>query len=153
MTYTTNVILTQKYEVLKPLRVLIAGFVATGVMTLFMIIAPLIGLPKMNFGEFLGALLGGSYVAGWFAHFAIGLFFAYLYVMFFNHTIPVIKDVFRGMCYGIIVFVASEIILTMVSLTGVVTWAQRENMAILAFGNCIAHLIYGSALGAFFKNK
>ncbi len=102
MTYTTNVILTQKYEVLKPLRVLIAGFVATGVMTLFMIIAPLIGLPKMNFGEFLGALLGGSYVAGWFAHFAIGLFFAYLYVMFLTIPYRLLR-----MCSGVCVTVSS----------------------------------------------
>jgi|ERR1043165_1026560 uncharacterized membrane protein YagU involved in acid resistance len=153
MTYTTNVILTQKYEVLKPLKVLLAGFVATGAMTLFMIIAPFIGLPKMNFGEFMGALLGDSMVAGWFMHFAIGIIYAFVYVMFFNHTIPVIKDVFRGMCYGILIFMASEIILTTIMMTREITWAQRENMAVLAFGNCIAHLIYGATLGAFFKNK
>src|SRR5437879_2674534 len=108
MTYTTNVILTEKYEVLKPLKVLLAGFIATGVMTIFMVIAPYIGLPKMNAGELIGAMLGGSVVAGWVVHFLIGIFFAFIYVMFFNHTLPVIKDVYRGALYGIIVFVFSE---------------------------------------------
>jgi len=153
MTHTTNVILTQKYEILKPVKVLLAGFAATGVMTLFMVIAPFIGLPKMNVAEILGALLGGNLVAGWMVHFIIGIFFAFIYVMFFNHTLPVINDVYRGAVYGIIVFMASEIIFTTISLTGILTWDQRENMALMAFGNCIAHLIYGAVLGAFFKNK
>lgn len=55
MTYTTNIILTEKYEVLKPLKVLLAGLAATAVMSLFMFIAPLIGLPDMNIGELLGS--------------------------------------------------------------------------------------------------
>lgn len=153
MTYTTNVILSGKYEVLKPLKVLLAGLAATAVMTGFMLLAPFIGLPKMNLGEFMGALLGGSMAAGWMAHVIIGIFFAFIYVMFFNHTLPVIKDVYRGMLFGIIVFVFSEMILTVVSLTNVVSWYQKESMALLAFGNCIAHLIYGAVLGSFFKNK
>lgn len=86
-------------------------------------------------------------------HFAIGIAFAFIYVMFFNHTLPVIKDVYRGAVYGIIVFLFSQMILTLISLAGFLSWDQKENMALMVFGNCIACMIYGAVLGAFFKNK
>ncbi len=153
MAYTTDVILSRKYEVLQPLKVLLAGIAATAVMTVFMIVAQFIGLPKMNVGELLGELFAGNIIIGWSLHFVIGIIFAFIYVQFFNHTLPVIHDVFRGMVYGIIVFIGSQIIFTTVSLLGLLTWDQKESMALMVFGNCLACMIYGSVLGAFFKNK
>ena len=153
MTYTTNIILTEKYEVLKPVKVLLAGLAATAVMTIFMLIGSATGLLQINTGILLGALLGGHVALGWIAHLVIGCLFAFIYVMFFNHTLPVINDIFRGTLFGIIVFVFSEMTFFVINFTGVLTWDQKEGMALMVFGNCIAHLIYGAVLGAFFKNK
>lgn len=153
MTHTTNVILTRKYEVLKPLRVAFAGLTATAAMTLFMVLAPFIGLPKMNVGELLGSFLGDNAALGWTLHFVIGVCYAFIYVMFFNHTLPVINDSARGALFGIIVFLFSQMLLTVISLAGALDWDQKESMAMMVFGNSLACFVYGGVLGAFFRNK
>lgn len=153
MTHTTNVILTEKFEVLKPLKVLMAGLLATGVMTAFMLIAPFIGLPPINIGEFLGSFMGNHIALGWALHFAMGIALAYVYVVFFNHTIPVIYDTLRGLLFGILAFMVSQAIIIAISLTGLLTWDQKQDMVLMIFGNCVAHMLYGAVLGTFFKNK
>lgn len=153
MTHTTNVILTEKFEALKPLKVLMAGFLATGVMTAFMLVAPFIGLPEMNVGAFLGALMGDHMVLGWVMHMAIGIGLAFVYVMFFNHTIPVINDTLRGMLFGIVAFIIAQMILMIINLTGLLTWDEKQGVMLMIFGNCVAHMLYGAVLGTFFKNK
>lgn len=153
MTYTTDIILSKKYEALKPLKVFLAGLAATAVMTVFMIIEQFIGLPKVNAGELLGAIFNDNVALGWTLHFIAGIVFAFIYVQFLNHTIPVINDVARGLLYGIIVFVGSQIAFTLVNLTGALSWSQKEGMALMVFGNLLACMTYGAVLGAFFKNK
>lgn len=153
MTHTTNVILTEKFEVLQPLKVLMVGFLATAVMSAFMLIAPFIGLPPMNIADLLSSFIGNHDAIGWALHLAIGIALAYVYVMFFNHTIPVINDTFRGLLFGILAFMLSQSFLIFLSVTGFMSWEQKESMALMVFGNCIAHMIYGGVLGSFFKNK
>src|SRR5690242_14995628 len=99
------------------LKVVIGGVAATAVMTLFMLAAPFIHLPAIDVGVLLGALFGGNLAAGWALHFAIGIVFAYLYVLVANEALPVGGDVARGALYGIAVFVCSEIVFTLVNLT------------------------------------
>lgn len=153
MTYTTDVILSKKYEALRPVKVILAGLAATVTMSGFMLIARALGVLQIDVGELLGALFGGNNAIGWVLHFAIGIAFAFIYVQFFNHTLPVISDVFRGALFGIIVFVFSEMVITVISLAGFLNWQQKESMALMAFANCLAHFMYGAVLGAFFKNK
>lgn len=153
MTRTTDIIFSRKYEVLKPARVLLAGVGATAVMTAFMLIAPYIGLSEMNAGTILGSFMGDSQALGWLLHFVIGIIMAFIYVQFFNHTLPVINDTFRGMLFGIIVFIMSQIAFTLISLAGFLTWSEKEDMALMVFGNCLAGMIYGAVLGSFFRNK
>ncbi|MBP6732699.1 MAG: hypothetical protein KA149_11605 [Chitinophagales bacterium] len=153
MTKTTDIILSKKYEALQPLKVLLAGLGATAVMTAFMLIAPYIGLTDMNVGVLLGSFMGDSQALGWTLHAVIGIIMAFIYVQFFNHTLPVINDTFRGMLFGIIVFIMSQIAFTLISLTGFLSWDQKEGMALMVFGNCLAGMIYGAVLGSFFKNK
>lgn len=153
MAHTTNVVLTGRYEVLKPVKVLWVGILSTLVMSAFMLLAPFMGLPDMNIPAYLAELTGGYMAAGWALHLAIGMGLAYVYVMFFNHTIPVINNTFRGMLFGILAFMFSQVVLFAVTLSGLLSWGEKESLAVLVFGNCIAHLIYGAVLGSFFSNK
>jgi hypothetical protein len=137
---------------MKNSKVIIAGLSATAVMTLFMLLAPFLQLPEMNWGKMLGALFGHITALGWVLHFLIGIFFAFLYVVLFNHWLPVINDTARGMVYGIIVFVATEIVFQSISLLGLYTWEMKENMWLSVFGNMLACLTYGTVLGGVIKD-
>jgi hypothetical protein len=132
-------------------KVIIGGLAATAVMTIFMLIAPFIGLPKMDYGAMLGTLFGGSPALGWVLHFVIGIFFAFMYALIFNRYLPVINDIARGAVYGIIVLVFSEIVLELLLLAGLFSWDMKEGMAITIFGNMLACFIYGGVLGGVMK--
>jgi MFS family permease len=132
------------------LKTFLAGVTATLIMTGFMLLAPVIGLPKMNVGELLGSFVSSEAV-GWVLHFVIGIAFAFIYVSFFNRWLPVEHKVLRGLIFGIIVFVVSEIILTVMNLRVDLPWDKKEGMAKMLFGNALAGMIYGMVLGAFFK--
>ena len=130
-------------------KIITGGIAATAVMTLFMLGAPYMMLPGNDIGTLLGSLFGQSSAAGWALHFAIGIFFAYLYALALNEWIPVVNDYARGMLYGIIVFVFSEIVLTVVNLSGVFSEDMKLLMAKTMFTNLFAHFIYGLVLGGY----
>jgi hypothetical protein len=133
-------------------KILAAAFTATAIMTGFMLLAPVIGLPKMNVGVILGSVFNSEAV-GWVAHVLIGILFALPYVFFFNRWIPVENQFLRGTIYGIIVFFFSEVILTIANFTGHLSSVDKENMALMIFGNALAGMIYGTVLGAFFVRE
>jgi hypothetical protein len=137
---------------MKNSKVIIAGLSATVAMTIFMLIAPLIHLPEMNWGTLLGAMFGHITALGWVLHFLIGIFFAFLYALIFNHWLPVINDVARGMVYGIILFVFTEIVFTSISLGGFYTWDMKEAMWLSVFGNMLACFVYGTVLGGVIRD-
>jgi len=132
------------------IKMITAGLVATAVMTGFMLLAPFVGLPKMNVGVILGAWFGKSEVVGWILHAVIGIIMVLPYVFFFNHWIPVENKVARGTIYGIMIFVFSEIAFTIINIWGQLSFVDKENMALMVFGNALAGMIYGTVLGAFF---
>lgn len=47
-----------------PVKILVAGLVATAAMTMLMLVAPLMGMPPMNIGAMLGGTLGTSATVG-----------------------------------------------------------------------------------------
>ena len=134
-------------------KMIFAALTAVAVMTAFMLVAPLVGLPKMNVGVLLGSMLGGSEVAGWFAHVLIGIVLVFPYLFFFNQWLPVENKVARGTIYGILVFVFSEIIFAIINLTGHMPDFAKQDMARMIFGNALAGMIYGTVLGAFLERS
>jgi hypothetical protein len=135
------------------LKVLLAGIIATGVMTGFMALAPYIGLPNMNAGEILGSMFGGNKIIGWTEHVVAGIVFAFIYARFINRMLPVENDIARGAIYGILLFILSEIVFTVINVLGYLSWHQKESMALMIFGEVLVCLIYGSVLGMFIKKE
>ena len=138
---------------MKYAKVIVAVLIATAAMTAFMLIAPLIGLPKMNMGELLGALLWDSKVLGWIAHVVMGIVFAFIYTTRFNQWIPVINYTLRGLLYGIVIYIMSQIVFTTINLLGEYTYDMKENMALASFGYMLAGMIYGATLGTIVKGQ
>jgi hypothetical protein len=108
-------------------------------------------LPQINWGVLLGAMFGDITILGWVLHFLIGIFFAFMYALIFNHWLPVINDLARGMVYGIIVFVFSQIVLQAIMLGGFYTWEMKEAMWLSVFGNMLSCFVYGTVLGGVMK--
>ena len=95
----------------KLVRSILAGVVATAVMTGVTFMAPMMGLPKMNPAEMLSGMLGVSPVLGWLMHFMIGTIFAVVYVYLFNPRVHIHSRAGKGLLYGFIVFVFAQIMM------------------------------------------
>ena len=135
------------------LRILAAALTATAVMTGFMLIAPFIGLPKMNVGVILGSAFGDNEAVGWAIHVLTGFIVALPYAFFFNKWIPVENKILRGTMYGILVFFISEIALAAANFTGHLSGFDKQDFGLMVFGNALAGMIYGTVLGVFFERK
>jgi uncharacterized membrane protein YagU involved in acid resistance len=138
---------------MKYLKIIGAGLVATAAMTMFMVFAPYVGLPKMDIGTMLGTMLGDHVVLGWVMHFVMGAIFAFFYALIFNGWLPVINDSARGALYGIIVFVFSEMVFAIINLSGFFDGQMKASMAMMIFGHSLACFIYGAVLGTIMKRE
>ena len=56
----------------------------------------------------------------------------------------------RGTIYGILIFVFSEVAFAVINIWGHLSFVDKQNMALMVFGNALAGMIYGTVLGAFF---
>ncbi len=63
--------------------IIIGGLSATTMMTFLMIMAPMMGMPKMLIGNMLANFMGTAIFWGWIAHFIIGTLIATNYVILF----------------------------------------------------------------------
>src|SRR5260370_13819999 len=124
-------------------RGLLAGAVGTAAMTMLMLGAPLMGMPKMPLGEMLGTLLHIGCAAGWAMHVVIGLVLALIYAAWFAARLPG-GPALRGAIYGFGVFLVAQLVVTPMMGGGVFSGG---NMAVLA-GSVMGHLVYGALVRA-----
>lgn len=124
-------------------RGLLAGAVGTAAMTMLMLGAPLMGMPKMPLGEMLGGFLHIGTAAGWAMHVVIGLVLALIYGGWFATRLPGVPWL-RGAIYGLGVFLLAQIVVTPMMGGGVFSGG---NMAMIA-GSLMGHLVYGVLVGA-----
>ncbi|MFC6224936.1 DUF6789 family protein [Hymenobacter artigasi] len=135
-----------------PIKILVAGLVATGAITLLMLMAPMMGMPPMNIGAMLGGMLGTSDLVGWMMHFMIGVVFTAAYAFFFNQRLPISSPVGRGMAYGVLVFAMAQVMFTLMRTMGLMPPAG-EGMLLGMMGSLLGHLVFGAVLGGFFSTQ
>jgi hypothetical protein len=126
-------------------RALLAGIVGTAVMTMLMLAAPLMGMPRMSIGEMLGSFLHIGSAAGWAMHGVIGLVLAVIYAAWFAARLPG-GPVLRGASYGFGVFLVAQLVVTPMMGGGVFSGGQ---MAMIV-GSLMGHLVYGALVGALY---
>ncbi len=107
-----------------------AGVVATDVMTAFILLAPLVGLPHIQVGPLLSS---GHKVVGWIVHFTMGVVFAFLYARLANNSLPVENNLARGAIYGVIVFAFAQLVIHIFAITGMLDWDSKENWGLAVF--------------------
>ena len=121
---------------------IIAGMVATAVMTGFMFLAPMMGLPKMNPAEMLSGMMGVPVIAGYLMHFMIGVIFAVAYVYLFNPKVRIQSKLVKGILFGFAVFIFAQAMLFIIGKV-MPTPMPQDNMMLLMIGSLIGHLLFG----------
>ncbi|MGE0352184.1 MAG: DUF6789 family protein [Gemmatimonadales bacterium] len=127
------------------MRAVLAGLVGTAAMTALMLMAPMMGMPKMPVGEMLGAFLGIGAAAGWAMHVMIGVVLATIYGLAVAARVPGAPAV-RGAVYGIGVFLVAQLLVMPMMGAGVFSGGNIP----MIMGSLMGHLVYGALVGAIY---
>lgn len=136
-------------------NVLVSGIVATAAMTMLMLVAPMMGMPKMNIGKMLGSMMGNNEVLGWMAHFMIGLVLAFMYAAIFYKKFSS-KGWLNGVLYSVIPFLAAQLmVMPMMMVMKGMSFSSGifSGSFIMAMGSFMGHIVFGFVLGTIYKNS
>jgi hypothetical protein len=125
----------------KIMKAIIAGIVATAVMTLVGVTAPYMELPKMNPAEMLSSMLRIAPALAWLMHFMIGIIFSLAYVYWFDPTVRINSRFLKGLVFGFAVFVFAQIVMFLMGI--VITMPPPENPMLMMLGSLMGHFVYG----------
>jgi uncharacterized membrane protein YagU involved in acid resistance len=128
---------------MNPGRFILAGAAGTAVMTMLMLAAPMMGLPKMPIGEMLGSFLGVGSAIGWAMHGVIGLTLAGIYAIAVAGRLPG-PVAGRGAIYGFLVFLMAQLAVMPMMGAGVFSGGNVP----MIMGSLVGHLMYGAVVGA-----
>ncbi len=123
-------------------RALLGGVAGTAVMTMFMLAAPMMGMPKMPIGDMLGSFLGIGPALGWITHGMIGLILAGIYAGGFAGRLPG-PPALRGAAFGFLVFLMAQLVVTPMMGGGVFSSGNVP----MIMGSLMGHLVYGAIVG------
>lgn len=128
---------------MNPGRAILAGVGGTAAMTMLMLAAPLMGLPRMPIGEMLGGFLKIGSTFGWAMHGMIGLGLATIYALAFAARLAGAPPL-RGALYGFLVFLVAQLVVMPMMGAGVFSGGNLP----MIMGSLIGHLVYGGVVGA-----
>ncbi len=137
-----------------PKRAIGAGFIATLVMTMLAYVAPMMGMPKMDFAAMLGsmfvgempAVMSGAWLLGMLIHFIDGtVIFSLIYSNFLYGYLPG-SNWLKGVIWGGVLWALSQVIVMPVLGMGLFS-ANAARTGMVVIGSLIGHLVYGAILG------
>jgi len=121
----------------------IAGIIATVVFSIVTMIAPMIGMPKMNPPAMVSMMLGVPMFVGWLLHFMIGIIFAISYAfLFINLLSKVSSNLLKGVIFGFAAFVFAQIMLAIMGLMLPMP-PMDGSMMMNMIGSIMGHVIFG----------
>jgi uncharacterized membrane protein YagU involved in acid resistance len=110
-----------------------------------MLVAPMMGLPKMPIGEMLAGFMGIPVALGWLAHFMIGVVLAAAYVFTVKDHLSG-KPAVKGMLFSLIPFFMAQLLVMPMMGAGLFS-ANTPAPMMMVMGSLIGHLVYGAVLG------
>tara|TARA_Y100000385_G_scaffold1093_1_gene1170 strand:- start:1427 stop:1813 length:387 start_codon:yes stop_codon:yes gene_type:complete len=119
---------------------ILAGVIGTAIMTVFMMIAPMMGMPKMSPPNMLSGMLSAPLIVGWIMHFVIGIVFAYGYIHYVSAKLKFKNIYVKGAVFGIIVFVLAQIMMAIMAAP------MGGSMALNVSGSLLGHIVFGIAV-------
>ena len=124
---------------------ILAGIIGTVIMTLVIMVAPMMGMPKMSPPAMLSGMLGMPIFVGWIMHFMIGIIFAVIYTYVVASKLKIENIYLKGAIFGIIVFVFAQIMMKVMG--AIMPMPKMEgSMLLMAIGSLMGHIIYGIAV-------
>ncbi len=138
----------------KFLRSIVAGIVATIAMTVMMMIAAQLGMPKMEPPKILATTMGVSVAIGWIMHFMIGIIFALMYSYIIKDWLTKISsNLGKGAVFGIIAFVIAQISMGVMGLMLSSMPKPSGNMVLIIVGSLMGHILFGIVVAAIDNKK
>ncbi|CAN5530220.1 hypothetical protein BH10BAC5_BH10BAC5_04970 [soil metagenome] len=134
-------------------KAILAGVLGTIAMTIFAMMAPLMGMPEMNIPKMLSGAMGLPIVAGWLAHFMVGVILAIGYAIVFS-KIPFRSGAIKGMIYSLLPWLMAQlVVMPMMATLNKMPFTSGifSGSFVLAFGSLMGHIVYGLILGLTYK--
>ena len=127
------------------ISILQGGLIATAAMTMLMIAAPMMGMPKMPIGNMLAGFMGIPVWMGWVIHFIIGTMLAAAYTLLWKNHFPG-SAVVKGLMFSLVPFIMAQIIVMPMMGAGLFS-ANTPAPLMMVMGSLMGHLVYGAVLG------
>lgn len=125
-------------------RTFLAGLAGTAAMTAVMLMAPWMGMPKMNAAGLLSMMLGLPLIVGWLMHFMIGIVFALAYALFFQRIVQGIGSAaLRGVLFGLAVFLFAQMAMALMGAMMGSTPPMEGSKALMLMGSIMGHVVFG----------
>ena len=122
-----------------------AGLAATVVLSMIMVAKGMMGLmPELNVIAMLSSMMNAAPVAGWVAHFMIGMLAWGLGFVFFGKYLPGRTHIVKGISFGIAAWVL--MMLMVMPMAGAGFFGLNMGMMAPAM-TLMLHVIYGAVLG------
>jgi len=114
-------------------------------MTIVMMIAPMMGMPKMSPPDMLAGMMGMPVIVGWVMHFMIGIIFAFGYTYLFAPKVKINNLFVKGAVFGFVVFIFAQIMMAIMG--AMLPMPKMEgSMMLMMIGSIMGHIIYGMAV-------
>ncbi len=141
-------------------RAIAGGIVGTLLMTIMTMVAPMMGMPKMDIAAMLGSLLGGpppdvgssAWLVGFGMHLMIGIAILAIGYALINNYLPTSSSLAKGLFYGVIVWLVAQLMVMPMMGAGFFSSHLPQGM-MMAAGSLMGHLIYGAALGLVYGHE
>jgi len=132
-------------------KALIGGIIGTAVMSFVMMIAPMMGMPKMSPPAMLSMLMGVPIIVGWMMHFMIGIIFAMAYAFIFINVIKMVGyNILKGAIFGIAVFIFAQIMMAIMGMMFPMP-PMEGSMILMMVGSIMGHVIFGITVAMIVK--
>lgn len=130
---------------------LLGGIIATVVMTMLMLAAPMMGMPDMNIGNMMANFLDIPVWLGWAMHLMIGIFWALVYVFLVKDRL-IVSPAIKGMLFALLPWILMQLMVMPMMGMGVFS-ANAPNPFMMVVGIMMGHLVYGLVLGLSTKGE
>ncbi|MDR0792330.1 MAG: DUF1440 domain-containing protein [Chitinophagaceae bacterium] len=126
-------------------KTILAGIIGTAIMTVVMMLAPMMGMPKMSPPQMLSGMLGAPVFVGWLMHFMIGIVFAFVYTYLCILKAKISSVYMKGVVFGIAIFIIAQIVMAIMGAVKPMPAPEGSKMLAI-MGSLIGHIIYGIAV-------
>ena len=134
-------------------QALLGGIIGTAAMTLVMMIAPMMGIPKMSPPAMLSMMMGFPIVVGWIMHFMIGVIFAMAYAFFFINVVKMVNsNILKGAIFGMAAFIFAQIMMAIMGMMFPMP-PMQGSMMLMMVGSIMGHVIFGITVVLFVKEQ